>query len=240
MPHAEHHRLDDFIRGVIRSYRRTLTADRRRLLERFRYVHLARKVVGVGSVGTRAWIMLLLGRDGERPAVPAVQGGGGVGARAVPRQEPVRQPRPAGRRGPAADAGGQRHHARLDPRPPTSMARSRHFYIRQLWDAEGLGPRRAMDPRAMTVYARALRPDAGQGARALRRRDRDRELSRQGPQLRPRAGVVRGDLRRPERARLPGSAGGRRLRPRHGRVRPLRAASQPDSSLLGDVVRSVH
>ena len=44
-----------------------MTTDRRRLLERFRYVHLARKVVGVGSVGTRAWIMLLLGRDGSDP-----------------------------------------------------------------------------------------------------------------------------------------------------------------------------
>ena len=53
--------------GVIRSYRRTLTADRRRLLERFRYVHAARKVVGVGSVGTRAWIVLMLGRDENDP-----------------------------------------------------------------------------------------------------------------------------------------------------------------------------
>ena len=55
------------MRGVIRSYRRTLTGDRRRLLERFRYVHAARKVVGVGSVGTRAWIVLLLGRDDDDP-----------------------------------------------------------------------------------------------------------------------------------------------------------------------------
>ena len=51
----------------------------------------------------------------ERPAVPAAQGGAGVGARAVPGQERVRQARPAGRRGPATDAGRQRHHARLDP-----------------------------------------------------------------------------------------------------------------------------
>ena len=100
--------------GVIRSYRRTLSADRRQLLERFRYVHSARKVVGVGSVGTRAWIVLMLGRDEQRSAVPAAQGGAGIGARAVPGQERVRQTRPAGRRGPAADAGRQRHHARLD------------------------------------------------------------------------------------------------------------------------------
>src|SRR4249920_1031572 len=53
----------DAIRTVIRSYRRTLPADRRQLLERFRYVHGARKVVGVGSVGTRAWVALMLGND---------------------------------------------------------------------------------------------------------------------------------------------------------------------------------
>ena len=67
VPPAEHGRLDELVRDVIRSYRRSLTGDRRRLLERYRYVHMARKVVGVGSVGTRAWIMLLLGRDGEDP-----------------------------------------------------------------------------------------------------------------------------------------------------------------------------
>src|SRR3954452_19064763 len=52
---------------LIRSYRRTLPVDRRRLIERFRYVDAARKVVGVGSVGTRAWIVLLLGRDDDDP-----------------------------------------------------------------------------------------------------------------------------------------------------------------------------
>jgi uncharacterized protein (DUF2252 family) len=50
-----------------RKYRSTLPRDRRHLLERFRYVHFARKVVGVGSVGTRAWILLLVGRDDADP-----------------------------------------------------------------------------------------------------------------------------------------------------------------------------
>jgi len=59
--------LEDTLRDVIRRYRRTLTGDRRRLLERFRYVHAARKVVGVGSVGTRAWIVLMLGHDEGDP-----------------------------------------------------------------------------------------------------------------------------------------------------------------------------
>jgi uncharacterized protein (DUF2252 family) len=63
-------RLDEFetfLHSVLRSYRRTLSGDRRRLLERYRYAHAARKVVGVGSVGTRAFIMLLLGRDDSDP-----------------------------------------------------------------------------------------------------------------------------------------------------------------------------
>ena len=59
--------IEQFVRDVTRGYRRTLQGDRRDLLERFRYVHAARKVVGVGSVGTRAWIVLMVGRDNEDP-----------------------------------------------------------------------------------------------------------------------------------------------------------------------------
>jgi uncharacterized protein (DUF2252 family) len=57
------------LRTLIRSYRRTLTSDRRHLLEEFRMVDMARKVVGVGSVGTRAWVALFLGRDDEDPLI---------------------------------------------------------------------------------------------------------------------------------------------------------------------------
>jgi uncharacterized protein (DUF2252 family) len=59
--------LQDEIRKLIRSYRRTLETDRRQLLEEFRFVDLARKVVGVGSVGARAWIALFLGSDDHDP-----------------------------------------------------------------------------------------------------------------------------------------------------------------------------
>ena len=55
------------IHELIRSYRRTIETDRRHLLEQFRFVDLARKVVGVGSVGTRAWIALFLGIDEGDP-----------------------------------------------------------------------------------------------------------------------------------------------------------------------------
>jgi uncharacterized protein (DUF2252 family) len=55
------------MRELLRAYRATLETDRREALENFRIVDIARKVVGVGSVGTRAWIMLLLGRDSDDP-----------------------------------------------------------------------------------------------------------------------------------------------------------------------------
>jgi uncharacterized protein (DUF2252 family) len=55
------------LHGALRSYRRTLADDRRRLLDTYRFVHVARKVVGVGSVGTRAWVALLVGNDNQDP-----------------------------------------------------------------------------------------------------------------------------------------------------------------------------
>jgi uncharacterized protein (DUF2252 family) len=55
------------IHEQFRSYRSTLQNDRRHLLERFEIIDVARKVVGVGSVGTRAFIVLLQGRDEQDP-----------------------------------------------------------------------------------------------------------------------------------------------------------------------------
>ena len=75
----------------------------------------------------------------QRSAVPAVQGGRGVGARAVPRQERVRQPRPAGRRGPAADAGRERHHARLDPGREPARRRQARLLRAPAVGRQGLG-----------------------------------------------------------------------------------------------------
>ena len=63
----DHERVGDEIHEVFVRYRESLQSDRRRLLEEFRTIDVARKVVGVGSVGTRAWIILLLGRDGNDP-----------------------------------------------------------------------------------------------------------------------------------------------------------------------------
>ena len=55
------------IQDLIARYRRTLETDRRYLLEQYRFADMVRKVVGVGSVGTRCWIVLMLGRDESDP-----------------------------------------------------------------------------------------------------------------------------------------------------------------------------
>jgi uncharacterized protein (DUF2252 family) len=59
--------LETELRRLIGSYRRTLETDRRYLLEQFEFADMARQVVGVGSVGTRCWIVLMLGRDASDP-----------------------------------------------------------------------------------------------------------------------------------------------------------------------------
>ncbi len=67
VPGADREEVLESLRGLVRRYRGSLEFDRRTLLEQFRLMDFARKVVGVGSVGTRAWIALLLGRDGGDP-----------------------------------------------------------------------------------------------------------------------------------------------------------------------------
>ena len=63
----EQEELLEWLRGLLRVYRQSLDHDRRVLLEQFHLTDFARKVVGVGSVGTRAWIGLLFGRDSSDP-----------------------------------------------------------------------------------------------------------------------------------------------------------------------------
>ena len=67
VPEGERDQLFEGLHQLLRAYRNTLEFDRRVLLEEFELADFARKVVGVGSVGTRAWIALMLGRDGEDP-----------------------------------------------------------------------------------------------------------------------------------------------------------------------------
>ena len=67
LPEVEGAALTEGLAGLLDRYAETLEPDRRHLLGQYRLVELARKVVGVGSVGTRAWIGLLVGRDGHDP-----------------------------------------------------------------------------------------------------------------------------------------------------------------------------
>ena len=95
--------------GLIATYRRTLETDRRFLFETFRYADMARKVVGVGSVGTRCWILLMFGRDESDPLFLQVKEAQASVLEPVRRSQQVHQPGPAGGRRAAADAGEQRH-----------------------------------------------------------------------------------------------------------------------------------
>src|SRR6202042_651643 len=60
-------RFEGLISDLVAGYRRTMETDRRYLLEQFEFCDMAHKVVGVGSVGTRSWIILMLGRDDSDP-----------------------------------------------------------------------------------------------------------------------------------------------------------------------------
>jgi uncharacterized protein (DUF2252 family) len=66
-PHEQASAIYQQIRGVLGKYQRTLQSDRKHLLGQFTLVQAARKVVGVGSVGTRCWIALMDAGDGTEP-----------------------------------------------------------------------------------------------------------------------------------------------------------------------------
>ena len=76
LPETEEQDLTTRFRGLIRQYRASLQSDRRALLERYSFVDMARKVVGVGSVGTRCWVVLLIGRDADDPLLLQVKEAG--------------------------------------------------------------------------------------------------------------------------------------------------------------------
>jgi uncharacterized protein (DUF2252 family) len=142
----------EFVREVIRSYRRTLTPDRRQLLERFRYVHAARKVVGVGSVGARAWIVLMLGRDDNDPLFLQVK------EAQASVLEPYLGKSKFNHHGQRVVEGQRLTQAAGDImlgwiQVADLQGVKRDFYLRQLWDGKGSALVDLMDPAAMTIYA---------------------------------------------------------------------------------------
>jgi uncharacterized protein (DUF2252 family) len=152
LPDWEYHKVDEAIHDLLRSYRRTLAGDHRHLLGGFRYAHAARKVVGVGSVGTRAWILLMLGNEGGDPLF----------LQAKEAQASVLEPFLGKSRYPNH---GQRvvEGQRLMQSASDIMLGwirtngidgvTRDFYLRQLWDGKGSAVVEVMKPSALSAYA---------------------------------------------------------------------------------------
>jgi uncharacterized protein (DUF2252 family) len=118
------------IHEQFRAYRATLQDDRRHLLERFEVVDVARKVVGVGSVGTRAFIVLLQGRDEKDPLFLQIKEATASVLEAYLRKSRYKQ-----------------HGERV-------VQGQRHFYWRQLRDMKGSVDAEALRPIGLTFYAR--------------------------------------------------------------------------------------
>ena len=141
----------DTLRSMVFSYRQTLMWERQHLLRQFRLVDLARKVVGVGSVGLQAWIAVARRPPLRFSAVPPGEGGAGLDARVLPAEERVPQPWPPCRGGAAPDAGGQRCVPRLATR---GAGRRQSGPLRAPAPRlEGLGGGEGMTPKGMRLYA---------------------------------------------------------------------------------------
>jgi uncharacterized protein (DUF2252 family) len=139
--------------NLIRSYRRTLQWDRRHLLEQFKLVQMARKVVGVGSVGTRAWILLFEGLDGGDPLfLQAKEAQASVLSGFVKTSGYKNQ-------GERVVNGQHLMQASSDiflgwQRTPGPDGVERDFYVRQLRDGKGSVVVEEMLPDAMGFYGR--------------------------------------------------------------------------------------
>src|SRR5262245_14484861 len=142
------------LQELIDQYRGTLSPDIRELADRYRYVHVAHKVVGVGSVGTRCWVVLMLGRDSDDPLFLQVKEAG----------PSVLAPFASGGRyknqGRRVVEGQKLMQAASDVLLGWLTAEQgldggrRDFYVRQLWDGKGSAQVETMTPEVMQRYAR--------------------------------------------------------------------------------------
>jgi uncharacterized protein (DUF2252 family) len=144
----------EFIRTLLDDYAAGLDPDRRFLFETYRFVDMARKVVGVGSVGTRAWVFLLVGRDGEDPLV----------LQAKEAQASVLE---AHLGASVFDSHGERvvrgqrlSHAAVDvflswQRSEGLDGRRHDFYVRQLWDWKASADLATLTESGLLAYTRA-------------------------------------------------------------------------------------
>jgi hypothetical protein len=137
------------VRAQFRGYRASLRDDRRQLLERFELVDVARKVVGVGSVGTRAYIALLQGRDHHDPLFLQVKE-----ATASVLEGPLPKSR-SPQHGQRVVAGQRMMQAVSDIFLGWTKGAdvTRHYYWRQLRDMKGSVEIETMAPGSLTFYA---------------------------------------------------------------------------------------
>jgi uncharacterized protein (DUF2252 family) len=151
---AERDELFEFLHLQLRSYRESLPHERRVLLEQFRLTDFARKVVGVGSVGTRAWIALLLGRDGQDPLFLQMKE-----AEASVLEEHL-GPSELHNHGERVVVGQRLMQASSDIflgwlHVPSGLdGRPRDFYGRQLRDWKGSAEIERMNPKGLAQYGR--------------------------------------------------------------------------------------
>lgn len=154
LPEAGRAELERHMRDLLAGYAGTLSPDRRHLFRSFHFVDLARKVVGVGSVGTRCWVVLLSGRDEDDPLLLQVKEAPPSVLAAHVRARPDAGWRSEGERVVSGQrlmqaAGdiflGWQSFAGFD-------GRTRDFYVRQLRDWKGSAIVETMDPEGMRVY----------------------------------------------------------------------------------------
>jgi uncharacterized protein (DUF2252 family) len=154
LPAADAERLEQNLDRLLREYARTLQSDRRHLLGGYRPVDAAHKVVGVGSVGTRAWIVLMLGRDADDPLVLQIK----EAQRSV--LEPYMRRARQANQGQRVVHGQRMMQAASDvflgwlrvKDAPYDHA-TRDFYVRQLWDAKESATIEEMDGYQLARYA---------------------------------------------------------------------------------------
>jgi uncharacterized protein (DUF2252 family) len=153
LPNAERGRLEKEIGRLIERYGQSLQTDRRFLLDSYRLADIARKVVGVGSVGTRCWIILLLGKGDEDPLF----------LQAKEADESVLAPYVGGSafstQGERVVAGQRLMQATSDiflgwERVQGIDGKRRDFYIRQLRDWKGVAVAEDMSPKRMGMFGR--------------------------------------------------------------------------------------
>jgi uncharacterized protein (DUF2252 family) len=156
LPGAAREELEAQMKGLLNRYRSTLESDRRTLIDQFEFVDLARKVVGVGSVGTRCWIILLRGRDAGDPLFLQVkEAGPSVLETYLPAA--MRQRSAPQNQGERVVVGQRLMQAASDiflgwESVQGIDGKERDFYVRQLRDMKGSAVVEQMDPLGMAMY----------------------------------------------------------------------------------------